>query len=275
MPKIFNSLFWMFCVVGIFFLFLGLTSEKEFKDSEKDSGVIYVVYDGDTVGIEYPNGRKKKIRLIGIDSPETSHANEQVRLLAQLSKRFTFYFLYNKQVTLTHDWEREDKYGRLLAYIWTEENGLFNEFILKEGFASAYLRFPFKEEYRQKFIRAEKSAQSLNMGLWREEPYPTVPIHKISNFIGQTAAVQYTCQDVQEKGKFNFLYSDSQLFSALIPNNRKKFFADVKNFEGQLIRVQGFVEEYGGQPQIIAFFPQQIKAVGINRIISIRRERLK
>ena len=172
-----------------------------------------------------------------------------------------------------YDWEREDKYGRLLAYIWTEENGLFNEFILEEGFASAYLQFPFKEEYRKRFTEAEKSARLSNKGLWREEPYPTVLLDKISEFLGQTAAVQYRCQDVKIKGQFIFLHSAAQIFSTLIPKNRKDFFADVKDFKGRVIRVQGFVEEYKGQPQIIAFFPRQIKAAGIDKVKSIKRER--
>jgi len=279
MPNISNSFFRIFCTLGFFFLFSGFSSEKGFQDSknlpvsEKDTGIIVVVYDGDTVGVEFPDGRRRKIRLIGINAPETNHSDEQVQLLAQLSRRFTFYYLYEKQVTLMYDWEREDKYERLLAYIWTEENGLFNEFILEEGFASAYLRFPFKEEYRKRFIQAEKSARFSNRGLWREEPYLTVPLDKISNFIGQTAAVQYACQDVQTKRRFFFLHSAAQIFSILIPKNRENLFADVKDFKGRVIRVQGFGEEYDGQPQIIAFFPRQIKAVGIDKEKSIKREK--
>lgn len=279
MPRISNTLFRIFCSLGFFLLYSGFLSEKGFQSfaniplSEQDTGVIIVVYDGDTVGIEFYDGRRRKIRLIGIDSPETNHSEERVRLLAQLSKRFAFYYLYRKRVTVMYDWEREDKYGRLLAYLWTEENGLFNEFILEEGFASAYLRFPFKEEYRKNFIRAEKSARISKKGLWREEPYPTVPLDQIPNRVGQTAAVQYTCHDVQTKGQFVFLHSATQIFSTLIPNNRKNFFAGVKEFKGQVIHVWGFVEEYYGKPQIIAFFPRQIKAVGIEKEKSFKREK--
>ena len=279
MPKIPNTLLRILCVFGLFYLFFGFSSEKGSRSyanipvSDQDKGVIVVVYDGDTVGIEFLDGRRRKIRLIGIDSPETNHSDEQVRLMAQLSRRFAFYYLNGKQVSLMYDWEREDKYGRLLAYIWTEENGLFNEFILEEGFASAYLQFPFKKEYRKRFSEAEKSARLSNKGLWREEPYPTVSLDKISSFLGQTAAVQYTCQVVRTKGRFIFLHSAAQIFSALIPKNRENLFADVKDFKGRVIRVQGFVEEYEGQPQIIAFFPQQIKAVGIDKEKSIKRER--
>ena len=266
-------------MLGVILLLSCFSCEKELQSfkytllSEGDKGVIVVVNDGDTVVVEFRDGQSRKIRLLGIDSPEMNHSDEQVRLLAELSKRFAFYYLYKKQVTLTYDWEREDKYGRILAYLWTEENGLFNEFILEEGFASVYLRFPFKEEYRKRFIQAEKSARSSNKGLWREEPYPTVPLDHISSFIGQTAAVQYTCREVQTKGQFIFLHSEAQIFSTLIPNDRKNRFADIKDFKGQVIRVQGFVEEYDGQPQIIVFFPRQIKAVGIDKEISIKREK--
>ena len=279
MPRISNTPFRIICLLGFFLLFSGFLSEKGFQSyanipvSDQNKGVIVVVYDGDTVGIEFPDSQRRKIRLIGIDSPETDHSDEQVRLLAQLSKRFSFYYLYRKQVTVMYDWEREDKYGRLLAYLWTEENGLFNEFILKEGFASAYLRFPFKEEYRKRFNQAEKSARFSNKGLWREEPYSTVPLDLISNHVGQTAAVQYICHDVKTKGQFIFLHSAAQIFSTLIPKNRENLFADVKDLKGRVIRVQGFVEEYDRQPQIITFFPRQIKAVGIDKEKSIKGEK--
>jgi len=268
-------------VPGFHLLFFGFSCEKGLQNSqdilelEQDRGVVTIVYDGDTVGIEFLDGRRTKIRLIGIDSPETGHSDEQVRLLAQLSKRFTFYYLYKKQVTLTYDWEREDKYGRLLAYIWTEENGLFNEFILKEGFASAYLRFPFKEEYRQRFAQADKFARLSNKGLWRKEPYQTIPFDLIFNHVGQTAAVQYTCQDVQKKGQFYFLRAEAQLFSTLIPTNRENLFSDVKGFKDRVIQVEGFVEEYNGLPQIMAFFPRQIEVVGIHKEKSIQGEEPK
>ena len=278
MPRNSNTLFRIFCWLGFFLLFSGFSSEKKFGNyenipvSDQDRGVIVVVYDGDTVEIEFPDGQRRKVRLIGIDSPETGHSDEHVQLLAQLSRRFAFYYLYRKQVTVEYDWEREDKYGRLLAYLWTEKNGLFNEFILEEGFASAYLRFPFKDEYRQRFIRAEKSARISNMGLWREEPYPMVPLDEISGYIGQTAAVEYMCQDIQTKGRFLFLQSPGQRFSTLIPSQRIKLFEDVESLRGQTIQVQGFIEEYNGQPQIIAFFPRQIKAVEIVKEQSIKGE---
>jgi len=279
MPRISDTLFRIFCWLGIFLLLTGVSSEKgnlcyaNTPVSDQNKGVIVVVYDGDTVGIEFPSGQRRRVRLIGIDSPETNHSDEQVRFQAQLSRRFAFYYLYKKRVTVMYDWEREDKYGRLLAYLWTEENGLFNEFILKEGFASAYLLFPFKEEYRKKFIQAEKSAQISNKGLWREEPYPMVPLDKISGFIGQTAVVQYVCQEIQTTGQFVFLLSAEQRFSTLIPSNRVKLFKDVELIKGQTIRVLGFIEEYNGQPQIIAFFPRQIKTVRIEKEKSIDREK--
>lgn len=279
MPRNSNIFFRIFCWLGFILLFSGFSSEKTYRNyanipvSDQDKGVIVVVYDGDTVGIEFPDGQRRKIRLIGIDSPETSHSDEQVRLQAQLSKRFAFYYLYRMHVTVEYDWEREDKYGRLLAYLWTEKNGLFNEFILEEGFASAYLRFPFKEEYRQKFIQAEKSARISNKGLWRKEPYPMVPLDKISDYIGQTAAVQYMCKDIQKKGQFFFLQSVGKRFSTLIPSNRVKLFEDVESIKGQTIQVQGFIEEYNGQPQIMAFFPRQIKAVEIAKKQSTKKEK--
>ncbi len=81
------------------------------------------------------------------------------------------------------------------------------------------------------------------------------------------------CQDIQTKGRFFFLHSAEQRFSTLIPSNRVKLFEDVESIRGQIIQVQGFIEEYNGQPQIMAFFPRQIKAVEIAKKQSTKREK--
>lgn len=69
------------------------------------------------------------------------------------------------------------------------------------------------------------------------------------------------------------MQSVGKRFSTLIPSNRVKLFEDVESIRGQTIQVQGFIEEYNGQPQIMAFFPRQIKAVEITKKQSTKKEK--
>jgi len=223
-----------------------------------ERGVVVVVYDGDTVKVRFEDGSERKVRLIGIDSPEIEDKRDDVRFSAYIAKRFSFDHLYRKEVRLSFDWEREDKYGRLLAYVWFDEAVLFNEFILKEGFAHVFLKFPFNEEYRQRFVRAERTARKHQSGLWQNEPLPSVSASEARANIGKYISVNFECTDVRSRGRFVFLHSSGD-FSALIPQRSLSRFPDIQSFKGKWLSVKGYLEDYRGQPQIILFLPLQVK----------------
>ena len=109
-----------------------------------ETATVTVVYDGDTIKIRAGEDFEKKVRLLGIDTPEMSDSREDVKLRAFLAKRFSFHHLHGRKVKLTYDWPFEDRYGRLLAYVWTEKTGLFNRFILEKGLAVVFRKYPFK-----------------------------------------------------------------------------------------------------------------------------------
>jgi micrococcal nuclease len=246
-----------FLVIFVFFSEGFIQNEQEKDSSFPESGLVTAVYDGDTIKVRFKNKQERKVRLIGIDTPEIENLREEVKFRAQMAKRFAFFYLYRKTVKLSYDWEIEDKYGRLLAYIWTEKQGLFNKFILSEGFAAVYLNFPFK--YKDEFIEAEREARKLEKGLWKKGPYTSIPVGEVRAYIGKLLSVKYTCSRVQTKGKFAFLYSSGEEFSTLVPRENVSFFPEIASFRGKALIVAGFLEEYKGKPQIVAFFPRQIK----------------
>jgi micrococcal nuclease len=219
---------------------------------------VVVVYDGDTVKVRFDDGQEKIVRLIGIDCPEIGDLNKERSLQAQLAKRFAFHYLFRKTVELTHESEREDKYGRRLAYVWSEGR-LFNEFILSEGFAWVYLDFPF--ELKERFIQAQKAAQHRGRGFWREMPYPLLAAQDIEDNIGKLVRIRFVCARTTRRGRFHFLYPEKKDFAVLIPEENRAGFADLETYKGSNIEVFGFLEEYKGQPQIMVFVPSQLKPV--------------
>jgi micrococcal nuclease len=113
-----------------------------------DSYKVKRVIDGDTLLLS--NG--ERVRLIGVDTPETKHPQKPVQ-----------YF--GKEVRLEYDWQRRDKYGRLLAYVYLMDGTFLNAEIIKQGYGFAYTRFPFK--YLEEFRRYEKEARENGRGLWK------------------------------------------------------------------------------------------------------------
>ena len=262
--KKFKKNFLKFILALLFFLVAcGFFSKRVIQNEQgrefsfPESGLVTAVFDGDTIKVRFKNDQERKVRLIGIDAPEIEDSREEVIFRAQMAKRFSFFYLYHKRIKLSYDWEIEDKYGRLLAYIWTENQGLFNKFILSEGFAFVFLKFPFR--YREEFIEAEREARRLEKGLWKKGPYPSISVSEVRAYIGNLLSVKYTCTRVRTKGKFVFLHSSGEEFSTLIPRESISLFPEPNSFREKVLSVKGFLEEYKGKPQILAFFPRQIK----------------
>jgi len=101
------------------------------------------VIDGDTIVI----GSGKKVRLIGVDTPETVHPNKPVEYFGKQASTFTKKMLTGKRIRLEFDQNKADKYGRLLGYVFLEDGTFFNAELIKQGYAYAYTKYPFRQAY--------------------------------------------------------------------------------------------------------------------------------
>ena len=119
------------------------------------------VIDGDTLLLT--NG--EKVRLIGVDTPETKHPQKPVQRFGREAYLFTRELVEGKEVRLDFDWQRRDKYGRLLAYVYLTDGTFLNAEIIIQGYGFAYTRFPFK--YLEEFRKYEREARENKRGLWK------------------------------------------------------------------------------------------------------------
>jgi micrococcal nuclease len=125
--------------------------------------------DGDTVHVTLENppagfNKVEKIRMIGVDTPETVHPSRDVEYFGKEASDFTKNALLGKNVYLALDWDTRDRYGRLLAYIYTTGGECHNAELVKQGFAHAYTRFPF--QFLEEFRGLERQARAKRAGLW-------------------------------------------------------------------------------------------------------------
>ena len=121
------------------------------------------VVDGDTIIVKM-KGTEERVRLIGVDTPETVHPEKPVAFFGKEASAFTKRMAEGKRVRLEYDWQERDKYGRLLAYVYLEDETFLNAEIIKRGYGFAYTRFPFK--YLDKFRKYEREARENIRGLW-------------------------------------------------------------------------------------------------------------
>jgi micrococcal nuclease len=121
------------------------------------------VIDGDTIVVTI-GGQEEKVRLIGVDTPETVHPRKPVEYFGKEASEFTRRMVEGKGIRLEYDWQTRDKYRRLLAYVYIEDGTFLNAEIIKQGYGFAYTRYPFK--HLDDFRQYEKEAREHNRGLW-------------------------------------------------------------------------------------------------------------
>jgi endonuclease YncB( thermonuclease family) len=143
----------------------GWVQEKSANQTAPGFYNIEEVADGDTIVVDM-NGVSERVRLIGVDTPETHRPNTPVQCYGPEASEFLKNFLNNKAVRLEADPtnSNRDRYGRLLRYVYLDDGTLVNELIISKGNGFAYVRFPFQK--KTEFLDTEKTARSSGLGLW-------------------------------------------------------------------------------------------------------------
>ena len=109
-----------------------------------------------------------KIRLIGIDTPETNHPSRTVECFGAEASSFLSELLpLGTDVRLVYDVQRQDRYGRTLAYVYRVEDGLFvNVELVREGYAQVYTAPP-NVAHVDELLALQAEARAAQRGLWR------------------------------------------------------------------------------------------------------------
>lgn len=158
------------------------------------------VVDGDTIEVTF-NGQKEKVRLIGVDTPETVHPTRGEEPYGKEASNYTKSRLDGQTVNLEFDVQERDQYGRLLAYVWIG-NELFNETLVKEGYAQIST-FPPNVKYVDVFRAAQEQARAQGKGLWGldQTVTPSEPAATSGKFVGSLQSDKYhypTCRWAKE-----------------------------------------------------------------------------
>ncbi len=148
------------------------TAPKTIQHTENSHGAPYSVVrvvDGDTLDVLI-NGKVERIRLIGIDTPETVDPRKPVQCFGIEASNKAKTLLMGKEVMLEGDPTQgeRDKYGRLLRYVFLPDSTNFNLRMIKEGYAHEYT-YTVRYRYQTEFKDAQKEAMGNKAGLWGAE----------------------------------------------------------------------------------------------------------
>ena len=155
----------------------------------EEHAVLKAVSDGDTLKVTF-NGHTERLRLIGIDTPE-SKPNERAYKLAVRNgndlqttialglqaRNFVQSLLPPGMVLrLEFDVEQRDKYNRLLAYVYRPDGRMLNEEIVTNGYAYS-MTVPPNVRYRARFKEAFEKARKEQRGLWKHASFDPAGNH--------------------------------------------------------------------------------------------------
>ncbi|MGB4599664.1 MAG: thermonuclease family protein [Trichlorobacter sp.] len=133
-------------------------------------GMVKTVYDGDTVLLMAKPRGQIKVRLYGIDAPETAKPERPAQAYGAVARRVLMYKLLGKAVTL--EVQEQDQYGRVVGVIRLDGRDI-NAEMVAEGLAWAYRQY-LQGSYASEYLWLEEQARRRHSGLWRQ-PNPQPP----------------------------------------------------------------------------------------------------
>lgn len=149
-------------ILSIFFLGINFAFAKETVKFSK-------CVDGDTIKILLDN-KEYTVRMLAIDTPESVHPTKGIEYYGKEASEYTCQKVTNaKKIQLEYDDDSEkmDKYDRLLAWVFVDENLLQEELITNSYAKIAYLYGDYK--YTKQLEKAQEIASAKNIGIWDQE----------------------------------------------------------------------------------------------------------
>ncbi|NPA13463.1 MAG: thermonuclease family protein [Aquificae bacterium] len=134
------------------------------------------VADGDTLTVQLPDGRKAKLRLLWIDTPEKNEGYKLLRdvdkcktskkKMKEMGQKATAYAKRNFHAKdeVKVKIEGQGQFKRYLALIWNKEGELYNEEIIKDGYACIYRKAKYPKYLEDLLEEAKKKRR----GLWKD-----------------------------------------------------------------------------------------------------------
>jgi endonuclease YncB( thermonuclease family) len=177
------------------------------------------VVDGDTIYLTQPVLGTTKVRLLGIDTPETNYYGQAQEPWGTNAKNYLNQLLPSgTQITLETDRDTVDAYGRLLAHV---KKGTLNvnQEMVRQGHAVTYFIWPnmlHYEEYRSALIEAKNAGRNI----WNpQNPLPELPF-EFRDRVSGTGPDKYVGDYITKK------YVDPANYPQIPVENRVFFFTE-------------------------------------------------
>ena len=122
--------------------------------------------DGDTFWISNSKGEQEKVRLIGVDAPESRRTGKkEIGYFGKEAASYVVKLLDGKKIRLEYDVTKYDRYKRTLAYVFLEDGTFLNAHLVENGYAMV-MTVPPNVKYADLFVKLQNEARIQKRGLW-------------------------------------------------------------------------------------------------------------
>lgn len=229
-----------------------------------DSAVVREVVDGDTVILD--GGRQ--VRLVGIQAPKLplGRVNFEKWPLADEAKQALAELVLGRRITLGYGGQRQDRYGRELAHLFTDDGLWVQGSLLELGFARVY-SFADNRSLVGRMLEAEGAARNASQGIWRHPYYAILDTAAAPDHTGRFSLVEGRVLEtaiVRGRAYLNFDEDYRTDFTISISSRNLKSFASSgiipQDYAGRRVRVRGWLRWSNG-PMIEVTHPEQIEVL--------------
>lgn len=217
------------------------------------------VYDGDTILLT----NSKKIRFLSINTPEVGTWNKPAEEGGEEARKWLVAKLNHQKIRLIQDVKKKDKYGRVLAHIFTEAKEHINLELVKRGLATVNI-YPPNLKYTRQLVAAQKQAEQDRKGIWGRKTYAPRAVEEINNnnYRGWQRIVGRV-KSIHHAQKYSYLeFSDN--FSVVIAIKYSPLFLKMDNYIGKKIEVRGWIRRNKARYSMYIRHPSSMIGLNIN-----------
>lgn len=232
--------------------------------SEFEAAKVKWVYDGDTLLLS----DKRKIRIIGIDTPEVKHHRQSAEAYGSKAREALRELLkkHNYRVLLKYGKEKHDRYKRVLAHVFLPDKTNISSWLLERGFAKT-LSIPPNLDLADCYKQSERVAQRQSLKIWRLKSHQLKSVDNVSSRHKGYVRLKGVVSRVKQ-GKsivIELVDSDTQI---KISKSNVPYFKKISlgRLKDRVVIVSGVIKKRKRKRILYLSHPSQLEIIPTNRI---------
>ncbi len=231
-------------------------AKSVFMPSRTTYFTVKKVFDGDTILLN--NGQK--VRLLGINTPEVAGPNKDNEAGGEAAKAWLKQKLEHRKVKLEGDVEKQDKYQRTLAHVFTEDKQHINLALVQQGLAVLNI-YPPNLKYVDALVTAQQAAEKAELGVWSDSAYRALSHEALSSdHYKGWKRITGRIKSIKKTRKYSYLQF-SERVSARIENQWLNLFPPLQSYIGKSLEARGWINKNKERFSVQIRHPAELKNI--------------